>query len=126
MFSEGRKERKKPTKTTEIALLRGEKIESLTPKLDDLAATNNRFRKSAMTVKHKMWWKNAKVWVLMFFVFGVSGVLFLYCFDSQTFSFLGGNSNHCHCFSFILEDSSSLIVLSKEMYILMRCVVFTG
>merc|ERR1712137_221850 len=57
--------------TIEIALLRGEKIESLNPKLDDLAATGNRFRNTAKTVKHKMWWKNAKVWVLMFFVLGV-------------------------------------------------------
>ena len=57
---------------TESALLRGEKLESLGPKMDDLAVTGSRFRKSAMTVKHKMWWKNAKVWVLMFFVIGVS------------------------------------------------------
>ena len=53
---------------SESAIRRGEKIESLAPKLDDLAATGTRFRKSAVTIKRKLWWKNVKVWFLMFFV----------------------------------------------------------
>lgn len=64
--------------STETALIRGEKIETLTPKLDDLAVTTNRFKKTAQTVKHKMWWKNAKVWVIMFVVFGVCISFFLF------------------------------------------------
>jgi diacylglycerol kinase family enzyme len=50
---------------------RGEQIEVLVSKTDDLAATGVQFRRSATTVKHKMWWKNAKVWVLLFCVIAV-------------------------------------------------------
>lgn len=53
-------------------LNRGEKLETLVPKLDDLAHTTGRYKKTAGTVKQKLWWKNVKVWVIMFAVFGVS------------------------------------------------------
>ena len=50
---------------------RGEQLEGLNDKLADLADTGTRFHKSAVAVNRKLWWKNAKVWILLFFVTGV-------------------------------------------------------
>ena len=52
-------------------LERGEQLEGLNDKLADLADTGTRFHKSAVAVNRKLWWKNAKVWILLFFVTGV-------------------------------------------------------
>ena len=44
---------------------RGEQISLLVDKTDRLDATSLRFRRSSKRVKKKMWWKNAKLWIII-------------------------------------------------------------
>lgn len=48
-----------------VALERGEHLESLLDKTDDLTETSTTFRKKTQVVRRKMWWSLARVWVLI-------------------------------------------------------------
>lgn len=46
-------------------LARGEKIELLVDKTDQLNRSAQKFQKSAKALKNVMWWKNVKMWLLI-------------------------------------------------------------
>jgi vesicle-associated membrane protein 7 len=56
----------------EQILSRGERIELLVDKTDNMASQATAFRRGARTVRRGMWWKNTKVLALSGFVALVS------------------------------------------------------
>jgi len=57
----------------EKVLERGERIELLVDRTENLNQTAFQFKKKATQVKRRMWWKNAKVMVILIFVLIVIG-----------------------------------------------------
>ncbi len=49
----------------ERVLARGEKIELLVDKSDQLNQSAKRFQKSSRNLKNVMWWKNVKMWLII-------------------------------------------------------------
>lgn len=70
----------------ERVLARGERVEALVDKTDDLRAQAGRFQRTGAALRRKMWWNNVKVWVLVALLLGA---LALVIFLSVCFS--GGN-----------------------------------
>lgn len=56
----------------EQILSRGERIELLVDKTDNMASQATAFRRGARTVRRSMWWKNSKVMALLIVVVLVS------------------------------------------------------
>ena len=52
----------------EKVLARGEKIELLVDKSEALSASANKFKKASKSLKDAMWWKNVKMWGLIFVI----------------------------------------------------------
>lgn len=53
------------TENINKVLARGEKIELLVDKTEQLNMSANKFQKSARTLKRAMWWKNVKMWIVI-------------------------------------------------------------
>jgi vesicle-associated membrane protein 7 len=49
-------------------LARGEKIELLVDKTNQLSVSAQRFQKQSRNLKNQMWWKNVKMWAMIIFV----------------------------------------------------------
>ena len=75
-----------PPPNSHQVLARGERIETLVDKTDDLRAQAGRFQRTGAALRRKMWWNNAKMWVLIALLLGA---LALVIFLSVCFS--GGN-----------------------------------
>ena len=75
-----------PSESLFQVLARGERIETLVDKTDDLRAQAGRFQRTGAALRRKMWWNNAKMWVLIALLLGA---LALVIFLSVCFS--GGN-----------------------------------
>ncbi|EGG02355.1 uncharacterized protein MELLADRAFT_72811 [Melampsora larici-populina 98AG31] len=69
-------------------LSRGERIELLLDKTDNLSAQSNAFRKRTQQLRRKMWWKNTKMIALS----GMVAVLIVYILMAQT---CGATLTHC-------------------------------
>lgn len=69
-------------------LSRGERIELLVDKTDQLSGQAWAFKRGAKGVRRKMWWKNAKITALC----GVVGLILLWLFVAQ---FCGLSLSHC-------------------------------
>ncbi|KAG2439573.1 hypothetical protein HXX76_004925 [Chlamydomonas incerta] len=72
----------------EKVLERGERLDLLVDKTEGLQQVSLAFRREARRLKHTMWWKNAKLWVLVcaatalliYFILGmVCGFTFKHC-----------------------------------------------
>ena len=50
----------------EKVLARGEKIELLVDKTEALNQSAQKFKKASKSLKDAMWWKNVKMWLLIF------------------------------------------------------------
>lgn len=61
----------------EKVLARGEKIELLVDKTDQLNQSAKKFQKASKTLKNAMWWKNVKMWILIFVILTVIVVAIL-------------------------------------------------
>jgi len=72
----------------EQILSRGERIELLVDKTDNMATQSHAFRRGARTVRRQQFWRNQRILALSIFV----GLLFLYIFIAQ---FCGAGLNHC-------------------------------
>ena len=73
----------------EKVLERGEKIELLVDKTDQLSAQSTRFKKSAVSLKRSMWWQNIKM-------MGCIGCVFVFVAVYIASKFCGGFS-FCEC-----------------------------
>ena len=71
----------------EQVLARGERIENLVDKTDDLRSQADRFQRTGAALRRKMWWSNVKMWAV---VGGLLACLALVSFLSVCFSG-GGN-----------------------------------
>ncbi|KAH9814609.1 synaptobrevin-domain-containing protein [Melampsora americana] len=69
-------------------LSRGERIELLLDKTDNLSSQSNAFRKRTQQLRRKMWWKNTKMIALS----GLVGVLIFYILMAQA---CGATLTHC-------------------------------
>lgn len=69
-------------------LSRGERIELLLDKTDNLSSQSNAFRKRTQQLRRKMWWKNTKMIALS----GMVAVLIVYILMAQT---CGATLTHC-------------------------------
>ena len=49
----------------EQVLARGERIENLVDKTDDLRSQADRFQRTGAALRRKMWWNNVKMWALV-------------------------------------------------------------
>ena len=47
---------------------RGERIELLVDRTENLTATSANFKKKSTDLKNLMWWKNIKLWIVIGFV----------------------------------------------------------
>lgn len=72
------------TENINKVLARGEKIELLVDKTEQLNMSANKFQKSARTLKRAMWWKNVKMWIVIIVV----SCIFLMKRYSEAFSYL--------------------------------------
>jgi len=72
----------------EQILSRGERIELLVDKTDNMASQATAFRRGARTVRRSMWWKNKRVVGLSFVV----GLVFVWILAAQ---FCGAGLNQC-------------------------------
>lgn len=63
-------------------LARGEKIELLVDKTEQLNQSARKFQKQSRALKNVMWWKNVKMWLLIGVIALVCGRLWLrlFCF----------------------------------------------
>lgn len=52
----------------EKVLARGEKIELLVDKTEELSQTARRFQYQSKNLKDMMWWKNVKMWLIIIFI----------------------------------------------------------
>ncbi|KAG0149774.1 hypothetical protein CROQUDRAFT_653346 [Cronartium quercuum f. sp. fusiforme G11] len=69
-------------------LSRGERIELLLDKTDNLSAQSNAFRKRSQALRRKMWWKNTRMIALS----GLVTVILLYVLIAQA---CGASLSHC-------------------------------
>lgn len=60
-----------------VMLERGAQIETLVEKTGDIQATGVKFRKNAVKVKHKVWWKNMKYWVALLIVIVICVIIII-------------------------------------------------
>jgi len=72
----------------EQILNRGERIELLVDKTDNMASQATAFRRGARTVRRQMWWKNTRILALSVVV----GIFILWILVAQ---FCGAGLNHC-------------------------------
>ncbi|GBE84435.1 vesicle-associated membrane protein [Sparassis latifolia] len=72
----------------EQILSRGERIELLVDKTDNMASQATAFRRGARTVRRGMWWKNTRI-------MGLSGVVALVFIWIITAQFCGAGLNQC-------------------------------
>ncbi|EIN05558.1 VAMP/synaptobrevin-like protein [Punctularia strigosozonata HHB-11173 SS5] len=72
----------------EQILSRGERIELLVDKTDNMASQATAFRRGARTVRRQMWWKNSKILALSVIV----ALILLWIFVAQ---FCGAGLNQC-------------------------------
>ncbi|KZT25974.1 vesicle-associated membrane protein [Neolentinus lepideus HHB14362 ss-1] len=72
----------------EQILSRGERIELLVDKTDNMAQQSTAFRRGARTVRRQMWWKNTKILMLSVFV----ALVLLWIIVAQ---FCGAGLNQC-------------------------------
>ncbi|KAI0087171.1 VAMP/synaptobrevin-like protein [Irpex rosettiformis] len=72
----------------EQILSRGERIELLVDKTDNMASQATAFRRGAKTVRRSMWWKNTRVLALS----GLVGLTFVWLIVAQ---FCGAGLNQC-------------------------------
>jgi len=72
----------------EQILSRGERIELLVDKTDNMATQATAFRRGARSVRRQMWWKNTKIIILSVFV----GLVLFWILLAQ---FCGAGLNHC-------------------------------
>ena len=56
---------------------RGEKLESLTDKIDELVEQAGSFRRAAKVVAQKAWWENRKMWI--FIILGAVALIVIVC-----------------------------------------------
>ena len=49
----------------EQVLARGERIENLVDKTDDLRSQADRFQRTGAALRRKMWWSNVKMWAVV-------------------------------------------------------------
>lgn len=49
----------------EQVLARGERLEALVDKTDDLRSQADRFQRTGAALRRRMWWNNVKVWILI-------------------------------------------------------------
>ncbi|KAM0786913.1 hypothetical protein ACM66B_002337 [Microbotryomycetes sp. NB124-2] len=75
-------------KNIDAVLSRGERIELLVDKTDQMSAQARAFRKRTVVLRRKMWWKNVKVLIAI----GVSLVLLFYILAA----FVCGPGLHCY------------------------------
>ncbi|EJT99508.1 vesicle-associated membrane protein [Dacryopinax primogenitus] len=73
----------------EQILSRGERIELLVDKTDNMAGQAYAFRRGARNVRRQQFWKNQKIWVLSFVVL----LIIVYLI---TAAFCGAGFNHCN------------------------------
>jgi len=62
---------------SEKVLERGEKIELLVDKTDQLNQTSVNFRKKATQLKRSMWWKNVKLTIMIILILIVCTLFFI-------------------------------------------------
>lgn len=71
----------------EQVLARGERLEALVDKTDDLRSQADRFQRTGAALRRRMWWNNVKVWALI-----IALVLGLILVISLTACFTGGKN----------------------------------
>ncbi|XP_051784846.1 vesicle-associated membrane protein 8 isoform X2 [Erpetoichthys calabaricus] len=65
------------TQNVDRILARGEKLDDLMNKTEDLQSSSNTFRKSAEKVSRKYWWKNVKMIVLICVIVAIILILII-------------------------------------------------
>ena len=105
----------------EQILSRGERIELLVDKTDNMASQATAFRRGARTVRRQMWWKNTRILALSVVVAVVSIPPYLKCprFDH---TFVGSHLDHCRAVLRCRSQSLSLVIMVDNPY----CYVLLG
>lgn len=71
-------------------LARGERIENLVDKTDNLRTQADRFHRTGVALRRKMWWQHKKMWLIVIFILLI---LALVIFLSVCFSI--GSTHNC-------------------------------
>jgi len=109
----------------EQILSRGERIELLVDKTDNMANQATAFRRGARTVRRQMWWKNTRILALSVVVAVVSFTLSLDVPIADR-SIIGSHLDHCRTVLWCRSQPLPLVIVVNTVYCFVTLVAALG